>query len=344
MTTPFTAIKSAAYTAASRLGLARGFHRLAAPGDVSILLYHAVVREPLELFDWCFLSERAFVRQIAYLKDHFAVIPLADAVARLREGSVRTPTAVLTFDDGFYNNFSVAFPILRAAGLPATIFVTTGLVDTGDTLWFCRLHRALVETARPSLEWRGRSFSLRGLDERSAAGNAVRAMLKELPQPELLAELRGLMQRLDVDPDEPIEPGSPYRMLDHQAIEEMVGSGFVELGGHTRTHAILSRLSPGEQRAEIEHSTAAISSWTGRPCTLFAYPNGGPADYDATTVATLEACGVTTCVTTIEGPNDAATPPLELRRYGVGADMTPGEFEVTAHHLRSRLAAWIRRH
>ena len=67
-------------------GFPRLLHRTFYPDRVAILMYHAVVRAPLEVDDWCFLNEEDFRQQIQYLKDHFEVVALAEAVARLRRG------------------------------------------------------------------------------------------------------------------------------------------------------------------------------------------------------------------------------------------------------------------
>ena len=112
-----------------------------------------------------------------------------------------------------------------------------------------------------------------------------------------------------------------HTFFPHQA------SGLVEVGAHTHTHAILSRLSPREQRSEIERSLQIVGEITGRPCQGFAYPNGLASDYDGETIRLLRAAGVRFAVTAMPGANDAATPALELRRHGVGPDLRPTDFE-----------------
>ncbi|MGH7774567.1 MAG: polysaccharide deacetylase family protein, partial [Candidatus Binatia bacterium] len=293
------------------------FHMAFLRHQLTILMYHAVVRSPLSLYDACFLNESSFRRQMSYLKKRFEVIALSEAVRRLRNGKIDRPTAVITFDDGFQNNYDVAFPILREFGLPATVFLVTGLVNTTDTLWHCRLNRGLAQTRKPSLEWNGCRFDLSRTDRRVRAAQAIAVKLKQVAHPRLLAELRGLILKLGDDPDCPIAMGSPYRMLSRGAIREMAASGLIEFGPHTHSHSILSRLSPEERRKEIEKSVTAIRELTGRPCELFAYPNGSAEDYDKETIATLEAYGVRASVTAIPGPNNSMTPPMELRRYGV---------------------------
>ncbi|MGH7799590.1 MAG: polysaccharide deacetylase family protein [Thermodesulfobacteriota bacterium] len=292
-----------------------------------ILMYHGVVQAPLKVYDWCFIDEPSFRNQVKYLKRHFEVISLSEAAERLRNGKIYQPTAVITFDDGFQNNYDIAFPILREAGLHATIFLVTGLVDTSDTVWFCRLNRALAETNKTSLEWDSYSFDLSGPGPKAKTASAIEDRLKKFSNPRLLTELRKIILELGDDPDLSIEVRSPFRMLSHEAIKEMAASGLIEFGAHTHSHAILSLLSPNERQDEIALSVAAIHDLAGLPCELFAYPNGRAEDYNAEIIATLEACGIRASVTAIECPNNEMTPLMELRRYGIGANLSMGKFK-----------------
>ncbi len=97
---------------ASSIGLPRFLHSRLYKNQLSILMYHAVVREPLQVADWCFLDESAFRKQIEYTRRNFQVVSLNQAIAMLSQGSLDTPTLAITFDDGYQNNYNVAFPIL----------------------------------------------------------------------------------------------------------------------------------------------------------------------------------------------------------------------------------------
>ena len=303
------------------------------PQAVGIVMYHGVVRSPLTVADWCFLAEPVFRSQLKYLKDHFELIPLSAAVVRMQERSILRPTIAITFDDGFQNNYEVAFPVLCEEGLPATIFLTTGLIDTNDTVWFCRLNRALANTRLALLDWDGCRFDVSGIEAKAKASSAIQNRLKAYPQPRLSTELREIILELGDDPEAPIEVDSPYRMLSGQAIAAMTATGLIEVGAHTCSHAILSLLSPQERKAEIEQSLDAVRRLTGRPCNLFAYPNGRREDYDQDSIRILKTLGVHTCVTAIEGLNDTMTSSMELKRYGIGGDLALNDFELLIQPL-----------
>jgi peptidoglycan/xylan/chitin deacetylase (PgdA/CDA1 family) len=325
------AFRRAGYMALALSGVPLGLHRTLFRDRVTIVNYHGIVRTPLEVSDWCFLEEEAFRNQIAYMKRHFDVIRLRDVVGRLREGSIRRPTVAITFDDGFRSVFEFAYPILVEANLPATVFLVPGLVGTRDTIWFCRLHRALSETRKTSLDWESWQFDLSSTSTKALASDALQKQLKALPHAVMISKLQTILRALGDDPARPVEIGSPYRILSQTEILNMSASGLVEFGAHTRSHAILKRLPTTTCRREIEDSISDVARMTGRPCSLFAYPNGQPRDYDARALATLTACGILGAVTTIAKGNDAQTPALELGRFGIGAGITSGEFRALVH-------------
>ena len=257
------------------------------------------------------------------LRAHCTVLPLAEALDRLQAGTLRGPNVAITFDDGFQNVHDVAFPILRKLGLPATTFLCTGLVDTDQTLWFCRLHQAMMATRSASLHWRGQELDLTTARARAGSLVTLKTGLKALPHDELLGEVERIVPRL-VDPADIAEVAPPFRILDTPSIQRMAASGLMEFGGHTLHHAIVSRLPDDQLRTQIVQSIHDTEALTGRPCRLFAYPNGAAEDYDARAVEVLRAAGVTAAVTTLKGVNTAATPALELRRVGAGPFASPG--------------------
>ena len=318
------------------------FHRLAYQDKLPMIMYHGIIKDPLMVDDWCFVDEHSFRMQIEYLKKHFEIISLSEAVGRMGNGGIKRPTAVITFDDGYQNNYDVAFPILRKERIPATIFLATGLISTDDTVWYCRLNLALSKAQRTHIEWNGFKFDLSTLCQKAKASAAIQDSLKRLKHSQLMATVRSIILELGDDPDCSIEIGSPFRMLDKKAIGEMAISGLIEFGAHTHRHAILSQLSEEERFNEIRQSINTVYKLTGRPCKYFAYPNGRVGDYNAETIKDLKTYGIQVAVTTISGPNDRMTPVMELRRYGIGAHLHMAEFQLMVHHFYYKSLQLIR--
>ena len=320
----------------SGMGSPRFLHSRVYRNQLSILMYHAVIREPLQVRDWCFLDEDAFRKQISYVKQHFRVVPLSEAIQMLTTGSLDVPTLAITFDDGYQNNYDVAFPILANYDCPATIFLSTRYIDSDRTLWFCRLNLALALSAKRSLMWNGVSLDISRPAQKASASVVLRQALKTRHPFSIDELVTDICQKLEVNPDRKFESGSPYHLLRTDAIRCMMKSGLIDFGAHTHNHAILSHLSPTEQQDEISGSIKLVERLTGRPCKSFAYPNGSADDYDLSSIEILKSAGVETAVSTLSGPNTRSTPLLELRRYGVGSDLDLFKFMVrhVTHRIR----------
>ncbi|MDH3972742.1 MAG: polysaccharide deacetylase family protein [Deltaproteobacteria bacterium] len=301
--------------------------------DLTIVMYHSVVEKLPQLYDWCYVDAESFRRQVSYLKNNFEVIPLSRVPGRLRSGRTGRPLAVITFDDGYQNNFDVAFPILREEGLPATIFLTTGLINTDDTLWVCRLHEAFSNTEAREVRWEGKIFPIGGQDEKVELIAQMKNKFKTMPIAEIRPLLKAVVHQLGYDLSQPVAHDSLYGMLDFQSINVMRRSGLIDFGAHTMAHEILSCLPPEEQEKEIKGSLNTVSEITGKKCTLFAYPNGAGEDYNDETIEILRQCGIEVSLTTIEEMIDGDTPLLELRRYSIGPGMDMGYFKLLVIHF-----------
>ena len=298
---------------------------------LAIFIYHGIVRSQI---NWdCFIDDSLFRKQVAYLKKHFEIIPLSNAIERLRNREISRPTAAITLDDGFQNNYDYAFPILREAKIPATLFLVTGFLNTNYTYWYGRLVQALSKTRKNMLEWDGRVFDLSVPECKVKTSIVIAEWLKQFHQSRLLDELRRIILELGEDPESQIEFGSPFRMLDHNSIEKMVNSGLIEFGAHTHSHAILSLLSEDERRKEIGESIQTINVLIENPSKVFAYPNGLDGDYNNDIFSLLESYGIKASLTAISGPNDDTTPLMELRRYPISERWTMHEFKQVINRI-----------
>jgi peptidoglycan/xylan/chitin deacetylase (PgdA/CDA1 family) len=298
---------------------------------LAIFIYHGVVRSQI---NWdCFIHDSLFRKQVAYLKNHFEIIPLSHAIERLRNREISRPTAVITLDDGFQNNYDYAFPILREAKVPATFFLVTGFLNTKYTYWYGRLLQALSKTRKTMLKWDGQVFDLSVPASKAKTSIVIAEWLKQFHQSQLLDELRKIILELGEDPESPVEFGSPFRMLDHNSIEKMANSGLIEFGAHTHSHAILSILSEDERRKEVGESIHAINALIENPSHVFAYPNGLDGDYDEDIFSLLESYGIKASVTAIPGLNDETTPLMELRRYPISGRWSMQKFKQVINRI-----------
>jgi peptidoglycan/xylan/chitin deacetylase (PgdA/CDA1 family) len=296
-------------------------------------MYHTVVRRALEVEEFCFIREEEFRQQLEALRRRFRLVHLEEGARLLAAGELSEPAVALTFDDGFLDNFEVVYPLLTAARAPATIFVCTDLLDTTRALWYCRLHGALMRTTSNQVRWDGRRYDLDGARARARASIRLKKQLKRLRHPELESAVDEIVRVLLPSAGASEEEDPRFRLLTRAAMREMSRDGLIELGAHTGSHAILAKLSAAEQRDEVERSLREVSTVTGEPCRLFAYPNGSFADYDASTIAILREAGVTVAVTAEKGLNDGSTPPLELLRYPIWGEPSMPSFDSALRRL-----------
>jgi peptidoglycan/xylan/chitin deacetylase (PgdA/CDA1 family) len=341
MTGTASTAKRAAFGLAKVSGLvalARLWHRRRAV----VLTYHSVLHAS-DIFDdyLCrnVVEASIFDLQMRWLSTRCRCLPLSELVDRLSSGGSLPPhTAAVTFDDGFRNNVQVALPILERHRVPATIFLTTSFIGQGTRMlwtervgWMIRATPATeVVISLPDGQVR---LDLSTSSNREEASRGLLRRLKGLA-PSVREEIvSGLDERLPVPAAGP--PAPRYAFLDWR--EAKACGPDLEFGSHTVTHPILSRLSEGESVREIVASKAAIEDHLGRPCRLFAYPNGTRDDFSAREQAILERAGYAGAVSQIPGVNDASTGRYELRRLNIGLGHVGPVFDAHASGLMSLL-------
>lgn len=264
------------------------------------------------------LPTAIFAARMAHIARHYTVLTVEDLAARLQEGRVPRNALAITFDDGYRDNLTHAAPILRRLGLPATIYLVTGHIDTPRALWFDRLALAFKSATARRIELAdGRVFGLATVGERLAALDETRAHLKVVPDDERSASLERLIEALDPIPERP-----KRLMLSWDEVAALRGLGFA-IGAHTVTHPIMSRLTPSQVRDEVYGSKIAIEKALNATVRAFAYPNGLADDYNEAVTRVVGEAGFTCAVTTKRGLNDTDTPVLELKRGGPWEDHVP---------------------
>jgi peptidoglycan/xylan/chitin deacetylase (PgdA/CDA1 family) len=293
---------------------------------VAVVMYHGVTAEALPVFNWCQLAVSRFEQQLTFLAAEYTVLPLSDALERLRTGApLPERAACITFDDGFRNVFTTAYPLLERYGMPATVFLVTGLVGTRQPAWPERVYQAVTTTTSASVAFRGRRWDVASAADRSSAQVLITEELKSLPESEKQAGLKELFESLGGSP--PIEASSPLATMNWDEVDALSRKGLVDFGSHTHTHPILARCSEKMQREELQRSRDILRERLGS-VSLFAYPNGSRADFTDFTKQVVVEAGYRCALSTVPGLNTRTTDVYELRRVNVGADMTAAGFEA----------------
>lgn len=299
----------------------------AGKGTLDILTYHAVTSgEPL-LKDWCFLTARKFAWQMEFLhRIGVNVMPLADAADALFSGELKSRTVAITFDDGYMNNITTALPILERYGFPATVFLVSELVGLKTALWPNRLIAAIATTEAPHVEFRGQRIELGSVDERIRASRQLQQSIKDEAghDPQTAVEEIERSCRTRFNPE--FNKDHDFSVMDICSIRDSAAKGLLGFGAHSMTHPILSKLSESSLKNEVQSSIRNVEEITGAPCRLFAYPNGGPDDFDERAVRFLRETSVEYAVTTVQARNRMDSDPYRISRWNVGSDSSLTKF------------------
>ena len=268
------------------------------------------------------VSTASFERQLQLLARLFDIVPLAEAA-----GAGDPERCAITFDDGWADNHAHALPVLRRLGIPATLFVTTGLIGTNRLFWPEELTYLLAAPGRGRLD--GAAFDGLEAPVHAALVAAARATDPELPAAldrliesakELRDDERAQMLALIAHQVGREASGLEPRLLDWPRVAEMHAAG-IEIGAHGVTHAILTRVEPAQAVAEIAESRAAVERALGRPAAAFAYPNGDASPELAQAVA---AAGYELAVITDGAPIPGCPPQFALPRKNLAEGSSRG--------------------
>lgn len=271
-------------------------------------------------------------RQLRLLRTVAKVVPLESALATLAAGGSLPARAVaVTFDDGYRDNLTVAAPLLRSLGVPATIYLVPGLLSREVTAWWERLAWAVRGARVGSVEFEGAVLSLGGPDERAAALHAVERSVKRTDHATRTAVVEDLVGRLD-----PAGEFDRDLYLDWDGAREIVRAGWA-VGSHTTAHAILARETAPAQQADLVSCRAALSENLSVEVPGLAYPNGERDDYDTDTIAAVAAAGHTHAVTTWGRTADTGRGPFEIGRTVVSTATPP--WRLAARVLRAHATA-----
>lgn len=280
-----------AAAALDRSGLGRLARRLPCWNGILVLNHHRIgsgAGSPYDRRLWSATADE-LDRQLALLTKHFDVIGPAELEQARASGRGRY--VLLTFDDGYRDNFELALPALRRHGVPATFFLTTGFLDRPQLPWWDEV--AWMVRASPVHELRLDRFVTPPITmdepERELAVQRLLAPAKLLPPADLEAYLDAIAEA--TRSGRAGEEHGRDLWLTWKMARELVANGMA-VGGHTVSHPSLAALPRALQEAEIEGCRERLAVELGIEMTWFSYPYGLRSSFDAVTREALRRHGV----------------------------------------------------
>jgi O-antigen/teichoic acid export membrane protein/peptidoglycan/xylan/chitin deacetylase (PgdA/CDA1 family) len=277
-------------------------------------------------------TQEDFDRQLRFIARHFDVVSGDELPGALE--APRGRHVALTFDDGYRDNYEVAYPVLRANGLPAVFFLATGFLDRPQVAWWDEIAWMVRTSPRARLEpnrWLSAPLPFDPA-RREAAIQALVGVYQELPQPHAETFLHWLGGATASGRADPRQAASTWMTWD--MVREMRRAGMA-FGAHTVDHPVLARCSAERQQQEIAGSVARVRDELGEPCTLFSYPIGARDTFDERTRICVGDAGVAHAFSFYGGyqrsrrldpldiPRAYVSPALSAARFRIGVALAP---------------------
>jgi peptidoglycan/xylan/chitin deacetylase (PgdA/CDA1 family)/CelD/BcsL family acetyltransferase involved in cellulose biosynthesis len=259
------------------------------------------------------LPVQEFRRQMEYIAKNFRIVTLDDIAEGLAGADAAQYTVAITFDDGYRDNFTSAFPILKELGIPATIFLATGYVGTNKIPWYDQICLGFKLTTRKRFDMAqagAPSGEIASESQRLAMLERVLDWLRELDNQERQRALPTVFRALGV----PDSLTLPNYMLSWDEIKQMQAAN-IEFGAHTVSHPVLARTSGAQLQDEIAGSMKTIAQKLKTEVRHFAYPFGRETHYSNEARLFVEQCGFKSAVTTEFGFNVPGDDPFTLTRF-----------------------------
>jgi peptidoglycan/xylan/chitin deacetylase (PgdA/CDA1 family) len=277
-----------------------------------ILLYHRIVDNSSK-----YLNKGAvvhhhindFKQEIPYFKRNFQILSMDEVVNHIKSGmGFRRPSIAITFDDGYLDNYTLAYPVLKKHGVPATLYLTTSLVGTMERIWTEQIGLAFLETPKGCFNFSAligdETVPIKTKEEKEKANSKVSEALKLRPDDERRELIQQLFEKLGVNE----ESGRHFwerMMLNWDEIQEMRKDG-ITIGSHSHTHPILSRMPIQKAKDEILNSKRIAEKNVDVEVKHFSFPNGREEDFSEELRDYCREIGFESICSVIYGTNDAS--------------------------------------
>jgi peptidoglycan/xylan/chitin deacetylase (PgdA/CDA1 family) len=294
--------------------LARWLTRRAGPRLIILCYHHA--------------NGKNFRRQLRYLRRHYRVLHLEDALEELYKPQEEKPRRryrrtllALTFDDGYYDNFTDGLAAACEGRVPMTVFLIPGYIESGRRFWWEEPDQLLLHAGVSEATIDGHTYHLGKPGELEALARVIEARLRLAPSVAKREAFLEAVRKALAAPSTTHAEEKAALPLSWPEIHAMEESGWVSFGGHTMHHPVLGYLAdPSEAVHEVCEGRVALERQLRHPVRTFAYPYGRFKHIGENGLRAVRAAKYDWAVTTIHGFNSPQTEPHLLQRILVGAD------------------------
>ena len=234
---------------------------------------------------------------ILYLiKMNYDFVSLDTVHERLTEGYIGKKFIAFTFDDGYSDNLTFAYPILKKYDIPFTIYVATNYPDGGIIPWWYPLEDLIIKNKFLEFENDDKcyKFKCETLPEKEIVFHDIRNILMHSPQEQLSFKVDSFFRNHNID----LSEISEHYMLSWAQIQELNKSNLVNFGAHTVNHLALNKISKNDIRKEVLNSKLRLELKLQQSIDHFSYPFGSTEEVNEREFSIIKECGFKTATTT----------------------------------------------
>ncbi len=291
--------------------------------NYKILLYHGVSNyvnyKGIENFSKKHISKNIFYRQMKFIKKNCNIISINDLEKFKKEKKIPRNSVLVTFDDGFENNYKVAVPILKKLNIPATFYISSGMIGKKKLFWVDKIediiNRCKCNYVTITLH-KKEKFNLTTKIKKIKAVKIIKKFCKNATAIEKDKLINNLSKEAKTSPS--FKFSKNYKVMSWNQVKKISANSLFDIGGHSLDHNILSKLPVVKMRIDIKESIKILETKLKKKIIHYSYPEGQMNDYNKSVKSYLKSLGIKYCPTAINGIAKIDDDSFELRRIMVG--------------------------
>jgi peptidoglycan/xylan/chitin deacetylase (PgdA/CDA1 family) len=276
----------------------------------------------MDSYEYMAVPADLFEAHIKFIKDNFEVVSIADGLGLVCEGKPRGIYVSINLDDGYMDNYTHAFPIIKKYGLPATVFLATDFIGQDHLFWWDEIFQIIHYSGQKDA-----GVKLGNILKSAYKANRINSFLMNKKESEIKDFVDNLKKKYQIN-----KKMTPNRMLGWREIKEMAGTG-ISFGSQTKAHKNLLLMEDNEIRTELTGSKQVLEERLGIKRIGFCYPFG---KHDDRVRAIVRDVGFDYARTCIKGPNSKNIDRFSLRSIDASFVLNSALFptSVSFHSLK----------